>query len=500
MTLLLLVLTACAGRSEDVKDNDDTAPDSADTTDTADTPDTTDTTDSGDDTATWLALPAGCVAPDALGLDPVSPVGRYDSRTDGLFVEIIDVDVRDGVAWTVGQGGLTVVDVSDPEAPTLVASENSDRWHKVEPLGGTYAAATHRDRGMTVLSVAEGRVSRGRTFSGIGEEGLLARDGRLYVTSRTEGIRVYDVSDPGAVEPVTTVPGLGNPWEISGGEGEHAWVADASLGVVPVDLSDPDAPVIGTPVPLPGASHALERDGWLYVAAGGEGVVVFDVFDPTRPIEVGRVDTGGSAIVLAEAGGVLWVAAHESFVALDLGDPSAPAPLGHQLASEYALAVGTDGRHGVVGNWTKLDVWAADRAAASPELDLDADRVTLPADGGAVELRLTNRGGGTLELVGAEPPDPRVAVSASSLVVAPGESALLRLSFAADGAPLSGDLCLATNDPDGPRLLLPLSAGDPEDPVGEPAPDFTLPDLEGGLHTLSEQRGHPVFITYFATW
>ena len=36
--------------------------------------------------------------------------------------------------------------------------------------------------------------------------------------------------------------------------------------------------------------------------------------------------------------------------------------------------------------------------------------------------------------------------------------------------------------------------------VGLPAPDFALPTLDGGNFTLSEQRGKPVVLNFWATW
>ena len=36
--------------------------------------------------------------------------------------------------------------------------------------------------------------------------------------------------------------------------------------------------------------------------------------------------------------------------------------------------------------------------------------------------------------------------------------------------------------------------------VGEPAPDFTLTDLQGKTWTLSELKGQVVFINFWATW
>lgn len=36
--------------------------------------------------------------------------------------------------------------------------------------------------------------------------------------------------------------------------------------------------------------------------------------------------------------------------------------------------------------------------------------------------------------------------------------------------------------------------------VGKPAPDFTLKDLDGRTHRLSDHRGQVVFINFWATW
>jgi peroxiredoxin len=36
--------------------------------------------------------------------------------------------------------------------------------------------------------------------------------------------------------------------------------------------------------------------------------------------------------------------------------------------------------------------------------------------------------------------------------------------------------------------------------AGKPAPDFKLPDASGKTVSLSEQRGHPVMVNFWATW
>ena len=57
-----------------------------------------------------------------------------------------------------------------------------------------------------------------------------------------------------------------------------------------------------------------------------------------------------------------------------------------------------------------------------------------------------------------------------------------------------GDLNMA-------RILLNLPRNPGAGPqIGQPAPDFTLRDLQGQPMTLSELRGRPVVVNFFATW
>ncbi|MCS6826419.1 MAG: TlpA family protein disulfide reductase [Caldilinea sp.] len=53
--------------------------------------------------------------------------------------------------------------------------------------------------------------------------------------------------------------------------------------------------------------------------------------------------------------------------------------------------------------------------------------------------------------------------------------------------------------PDAPAPDNPPSSA-PQPAVGRPAPDFTLPTLDGGEFRLSNYRGTPVVLNFWATW
>jgi peroxiredoxin len=66
--------------------------------------------------------------------------------------------------------------------------------------------------------------------------------------------------------------------------------------------------------------------------------------------------------------------------------------------------------------------------------------------------------------------------------------------FAVHGHPLVLPLFLSL------VLACPRSASAQRVRVGSPAPDFTLPSLNGDSIHLADYRGHPVIINFWATW
>ena len=511
---LFLALIGCAGGSDEPAPDETGNPPDTDTgTDTgADTgTDTgTDTGDTGDtEPAEWLVLPANCTPPADLPSDPIQLTGQIQitqTTPGGYFMELLDLEPDGDTIYGVGQGGLLAFDISDPTAPTELGHfvGPANRFHRVEKLSATQVAVTHRDVGLVIVDASDptsmSAVSR---IDASGWEGLAVSGETIFVTESGVGLVVLDASDPSAPVEVTTATGLAAPWSLSEIVDGWMFAADNTLGIVPIDVTDPTAPVIYDGVLVADAAVLdVTWDGTTaYVSAGGAGVVVFDVSTPAVPVEIGRLKLGGSAVMTALSGDTLFVVDHDGISAVDVSDPASPRWIGEQFTPQFALAVASVGGRAWVGDWSILSGWDVEPSAGAGELVLAEHRITLPEEGGIRDVTISNHGGGELVLTGAETLSPDdVALAFSTDRLASGESATLRITYTPSGTGLVSELCIASSDPDGPRRPLGLHSGVDKPPLGEPAPDFTLEDLDGTSHRLSEQLGSPVLLAYFATW
>lgn len=450
----------------------------------------------------WINPPEGCAAPANLGEDALVLTDSLSPGDMMSLYEMLDVELDGTRAYVIGQGGLLLVDAI-PGQVSVVGEGVGDRFHRLEQIGNGFLALTHRERGLSIVDVRnEQQPPEVARLGQKGWEGLSFANDRLYVSARDEGVYAIDVSNPQAPLEVGFGAGLSAPWELSDPHGNWIYAADNTLGVVPIDLSDPDNPAVGAAVDLGAAIlHVTVSGDWLYASAGGAGIMVLSLADPAKPEWVLTLETNGSAVMTAVAENLLYAVDHVGLAVWDVTSPASPLPLGRDLSPQYALGVAAADDVAWVTDWTAFEAWSIDRTARSPDVILSSSSVLFPVRGATRELTLQNLGGGDLELSGATVSDPRLTVYASTDRIAPGESGLVQIVFTNDeGSELDATLCLATNDADGPLLSVPLATGSDDAYIGEPAPDFVLTSLDGEVVRLSEQIGHPVMLVYFATW
>ncbi len=500
------------GRTDSAPVTDSVPTDTATDTATADSATDTDTpTDTGP--VVWQSLPNDCTPPATTWTDPFQLTGdlllTQEPGSSGWFVELLDVAVQPDLdrVLAVGQGGLVVYDISTLAEPSLVGhtgpdSSGSERFYNLLPAGEDHAWVTHRDKGLQLVALGEpDRPEAVAEYADSGFEGLAANGDWLYVADTSGTLEIIDVSTRDRPLAAGTVTGLGRPWDVLVHDGA-GWVADGDRGVVALDLSDPSAPALAGEAESQGAPIRLATDGAgaLYVASGAAGVEVYDVSFPLEPVFVRTVDVGGGAQDVAVEGGLLGVATQEAVVLLDLSDPLDPAPHAYQETEQFAMTLDAEDGIWAVGDWNILGLWSASDTAA-PALDASVGTVAFLDGGETRELTLTNRGAADLTLTGLALPEG-LSGQVTKTELAPGRTATLQLQWDGQGTLNDQTFCLASDDPGRPALTLDLTSGHGGEgkAVGQEAPDFTLDDLDGTTWKLSELRGHPVVLAYFATW
>jgi hypothetical protein len=239
-----------------------------------------------------------------------------DPRVSGTFEKVVrHADERDGLLV----GGLTdllTIDVTDPGRPRGLAQM---------PLDGTLQGGVILDGDIAWMGWRHGGSSPAvRAYdisdplhpSLVGEVGLgpadltaiAIRGDRLYVGSADRTLAIVDISDPTAPVLTDTLPTTAYPASIAV-DGNHLWVTAYAAGIELRDTSNPDNPAIVATRPLPswnqaGARSVVARNGLAYVATQYGGVVVVDGSTPDLPV-VGSLYVPGESTFLGIVGEML---------------------------------------------------------------------------------------------------------------------------------------------------------------------------------------------------
>ncbi len=440
----------------------------------------------------------------------------WQSRGPGsTFVEITDVlAVKDEVWMCTGVQGLVRYDPTDPAALSTLSPldipQGSSRYPRCQflavddPAAPTRALiASHVDEiqpepFVSLVTLAgKPEVVATRSSTRNTEEACFFGE-QVVVAAHDEGIEVLardtlalvDVVDLG--ENAHRVHAVGDRLLVGTVDGLLLVLDDVLAEVGRIDLGS--------------AVQDIEDlgDGRAAVALGSGGVALVDVGGLTV---LGSVGVEGSATRLARLDdGALAVSTWTDVRVFDVhGDsPELRAVEGVLDAGSdpRTLAVGAAGDLLFAGEWTGLHVyrWYADRVG--PEITLDQRVVKVAADGTdqVASLVVTDEGQRDLVIDLVTPPEGWT-VDPSSLTLSPGEEARLTLTAAGSTEIRSGDLVLCTNDPDEAEVSVGLQQGSNQVTVGDAAPDFLYPGLNTGQqHSLSDQRGNVVLLSYFATF
>jgi hypothetical protein len=279
-------------------------------------------------------------SPDEMGYYPMNPLQADEFQAPGEPRGAYNVAVAGERAYltyrTERQGGLRVVDVSDPAQPVEIGDYQGYLYYvsDVAVVEGpstdaeqTYAyLATGVNMGLLLLDVSDPAQPEVLADDVPGWARHLAVAGdTLLVADEAGGLQIADISDPAHPTWAGSYNTLGNARGVMV-SGDRAYVTDGLRALWVVDVSDPAQPTQAGVLTTVGSIFDVAEAGSLvYVAAETEGLLLVDVSDPAHPIQIGTYDTPGLAYGVDIVGDHVYVADGQLQV-LDVTDPAAPAP------------------------------------------------------------------------------------------------------------------------------------------------------------------------------
>ena len=432
--------------------------------------------------------------------DPLYMVGTEFAQ-DYVFAEIIDLsyDENEEVVWAVGQGGLMLFDVSIPESPAFLRAYSPMGWHDrayhLHQQDSEKLFISHRDHGFVAYNTQNPMEAQIGMMTNLrGAAGLLTHDEYLFVCDLFGALHVYNTTDA-EPEPLFELTGLGSPWRMAR-QDEILFVADNQQGLIVVDIEVPAQPlVIDRLEGSGGIQDVALSEQYLYTAAGGLGIDIFDISAPENPIWIGNVPTSYSALEVVVDGDILWAVSHQDLMAFDISNGAQPQMINTEKTTQWAMAVDAHGGHAFVGDWGYLSIFSVSEGVRGGDLHVASSQVYVGQDE-ETEVVLRNVGNDTVVIYNGSVSRTGLEGSISKSHLDVGEEAVLSIrQNDGDG----GRLCIASSDDDTPLQYIDI-VGAQDSPLGLPAPEFSLPTLDGETFNLSEWSGSYVVMVYFATW
>ncbi len=299
---------------------------------------------------TIFAAVLSCVALLIIFVEPArarecADYGVFPTRVIGEFTtsdEATDIFMVGDLVYVGSYGTLTVVDISDPDAPREVAVLEGFQSINDIIVDGIWAYVSDRSgMGIWVVTLFDPEAPQistnfGPTSSWV--NALTKSGDSLYAVYNDGSLRIYDTTAPWLPQEVGSADYFSRATDIVVSDG-YAYLARQSDGLIVVDVSDPALP-FWVDATVPGFEPTsyeprIELVGQMaYIATGLHGLQAFDVSDPTQPYLVSETSLPrNKAEGVAYDNGVVYVAAGglataSATFALSLADPGSPEIIG----------------------------------------------------------------------------------------------------------------------------------------------------------------------------
>ena len=276
--------------------------------------------------------------------------------------------------------GLRIVNIADPDRPTLTSSQTITGTALNLAIGGDTALVASQSGGLNLVDITNpgipayiGRYDQSGDAKSVwvaGSTAFLAQSSTSSPYSDCSQLQIIDISNPQKPmslghfnHSVISLQTVGNTAYIGGKydftsvditdpakpsklgscnlndfcnaiaiNGDTAYIANGDTGLQIVDISTPSAPVItGTYTPGFGAYGLGVQvvNKTVYLCCSRTGLHIIDVNNPQSPVELGNYNTPGRAMDVEVVGTTAFVAdGTEGLQIINVADPAKPVLLG----------------------------------------------------------------------------------------------------------------------------------------------------------------------------
>ena len=217
-------------------------------------------------------------------------------------------------AYVADGGGLRVIDVANPIAPTEMGFCDTPGYGTGSASGvavaGDYAYVADGDGGLRVIDITNPLDPIEVGFYDIQElvYDVVVTENYAYVAASYGGLLVVNIADPTAPTEVGRydTPGTAEGVTVVG---TYAYIADGESGLRVIDVAIPATPIEVGFFDTPSYAKGVTVIGhYAHVADAGSGLHVIDITNPVIPSEVSFYETLESTHDVAVTGNYAYVA------------------------------------------------------------------------------------------------------------------------------------------------------------------------------------------------
>ncbi|MBM3328474.1 MAG: hypothetical protein FJY67_03240 [Calditrichaeota bacterium] len=267
-------------------------------------------------------------------------------RRDFGDVWIDDVELYGTTLYAAATNGLHAIDITDPDGPELVWSD--DRFTEGLAITGTYLYAAHGYRGITCYDIRDPlqpEVSA-RFMPPYGVFEVAATPDAAYVLRGNAGLLTLDLRDPARPDTASLDPDYSIADLVRVGDYLYALgrsLADSIDYILVYSLSEPLEPTLIWSAQIDADFDMIascEPNSMLLALFRYEGgIELWDISDPEGPLPAGRINDANATSATLSGGLLYYIDVDLALHVVDVSEPIWPGEMGLYRGFEYAYDV-----------------------------------------------------------------------------------------------------------------------------------------------------------------